>query len=72
MVKIRLARAGKKNDPIYKIVVIDSQKRNTGRAVQIIGHWHPAKQEKKIDKKALQKWLSLGAIPSPAVKELIK
>lgn len=71
MVKIRLARAGKKNDPVYRIVAIDSTKKNTGRALAVLGHWHPAKDEKKIDQKLLAEWVKKGAQLTEAVRKLI-
>jgi small subunit ribosomal protein S16 len=71
MVKIRLVRGGVKNDPFYRIVAIDERKKSKGRALDKIGHWHPAKNEKSIDKKKLSKWLQKGAQMTKAVRQLI-
>lgn len=72
MIKIRLAKGGKKNDPFYRIVVIEAKRKNTGKPLEVVGHWHPRKNEKKIDKDKIQNWVSKGAKISSAVKELIK
>lgn len=72
MVTIRLARLGKRNDPFYRIVAIDSKKKGTGQPAEILGYWHPKKDDKKIDAKLVEKWVALGAIPSPAVKKLLE
>jgi small subunit ribosomal protein S16 len=72
MVKIRLARAGKKNDPVYRIVAIDERKKLNGKAISILGHWHPAKNEKTIDKKGIAEWLAKGAKLTPGVAKLLK
>ena len=71
MVTIRLARLGKKNDPFYRIVAIEKRHKATGKVLEVIGHWHPKKDVKKIDKKKYNKWILLGAKPSQAVIKLI-
>jgi small subunit ribosomal protein S16 len=45
MVKIRLAKLGKRNDHFYRIVAIESQNKNQGEALEILGFYHP--REKK-------------------------
>lgn len=72
MVKIRLARHGKKNDPFYRVVAIDSQNKRGGEALAIVGYWHPKKKVVKLDKKAVNEWVSKGAQVSQAVKDLMK
>jgi len=71
MVTIRLARRGKKNDPFYRIVAIDSRKKNTGEALEVVGYWHPREDKKKIDKKAIEAWVAKGAQVSAAVQKLM-
>ncbi len=70
MVIIRLARAGKKNDPFYRIVAIDSQKKRSGKALDILGFWNPRENVSKLDKAMLAEWVKKGAQVSPAVKKL--
>ena len=41
MVKIRLKRFGKKRQPSYRIVVMDSRSSRDGRALDEIGFYHP-------------------------------
>jgi small subunit ribosomal protein S16 len=71
MVKVRLARHGKKNNPFYRIVAIDSTKKREGEALAILGFWHPQKGVIKIDKKAVLEWEKKGAEVSSAVKKLL-
>ena len=71
MIRIRLARGGSKNDPFYRIVAIDARRKREGKALDILGFWHPAKDVKKVDKKKLQLWLKKGAQVSKAVKKLL-
>lgn len=73
-VRIRLARAGRKKDPSYRVVVADSRKARDGRFIEIIGHYQPVQAEAGIDvdgDKAL-KWLMNGAIPSETVRSIFR
>jgi small subunit ribosomal protein S16 len=72
MVKIRLARYGKTNDPFYRIVAVDERKKRSGKSLEIIGFWNPRENSKKIDKKKLEKWIKNGAQISQAVKKLLE
>jgi len=71
MVKIRLARAGKKNDPAFRVVAIESQHKNQGQALEVLGFWHPREQKVEIDKKAVAAWVAKGAQVSDRVKTLL-
>jgi small subunit ribosomal protein S16 len=71
MIRIRLTRKGKKNDPFYRIVAIESDKKREGEPLEVLGYWHPASKDKKIDKKAIDKWVKKGAQVSSAVKKLM-
>jgi small subunit ribosomal protein S16 len=71
-VKLRLTRMGKKKQPFYRIVAIDSRARRDGKYIEKIGHYnpivHPA--EIVIDEEKVFQWLKNGAIPSDTVKSL--
>ena len=41
MLKIRLARVGKKKQPTYRVVVADARAPRDGKYVEIIGHYNP-------------------------------
>ncbi len=72
MVKIRLARLGKKNDPFYRVVATDSQNKQGGKFIKIVGYYHPREKVKKIDKKEIIRLVSNGAVLSQAVKSLLQ
>jgi small subunit ribosomal protein S16 len=75
MVVIRLARAGKKGEPVYKITVADKAAKLTGRFIEKIGTYKPGKGQQgllKIDTDRLDHWTKLGAQPSERVEKLIK
>lgn len=71
MVKIRLTKLGKRNDHFYRVIAIDESRKNGGQALEILGFWYPKKNDVKVDKDAIQKWVSKGAQVSPAVAKLI-
>ncbi len=59
MVVIRLARAGKKNQPFYRIVVADRDHPRDGRFTEKIGTFNPLTNEKplSLSKDRYQFWL---------------
>ncbi len=71
MVKIRLARFGKRNDPFYRIVAIDERSKLTGKHLEIVGFWHPKSKLKKVEEKKIEAWVKKGAQVSPSVQKLM-
>ena len=74
MVKIRLTRMGKKKQPFYRVVVVDSRDRRDGAPIEEIGYYNPMREpaEIKIDAEKAQKWIANGAQPTDTVKVLLK
>jgi len=73
-VKIKLTRLGKIRNPQYRIAVADSRTRRDGRAIEIIGRYHPKHEPSliEIDSERAQYWLSVGAQPTEPVLKLLK
>jgi small subunit ribosomal protein S16 len=73
-VKIKLSRLGKIRNPQYRIAVADSRTRRDGRAIEIIGRYHPKQDPSliEIDSERAQYWLSVGAQPTEPVLKLLK
>jgi len=73
MLKIRLSRRGKKNQPSYRIVVMPARSKRDGKYLELVGFYNPLTKPAtiKIDKKIYQKWLEKGAQPSQRVKKLV-
>lgn len=72
MVKIRLARIGRKALPTYRIVVSDSRKTPRSACLADLGHFDPKTEEFNINEEEALKWLKNGAVPSDSVKTLFK
>ena len=73
-VHIRLARAGAKKRPFYRVVVADHHRSRGGRFLENIGTYDPAQDPGtfKVDGERLAYWRSKGALPSATVDRLIK
>ncbi|MEU0494289.1 30S ribosomal protein S16 [Mycobacterium sp. NPDC006124] len=73
-VKIKLARFGKIRNPQYRISVADARNRRDGRAIEVIGKYHPKEDPSliEIDSERAQYWLSVGAQPTEPVLALLK
>ena len=72
MLVMRLQRVGKRNQPAFKIVVVE--KRSPPRGGQIIdeiGFYNPLTKELILRKEKIQSWLSKGVKPSETVHNLL-
>ncbi|KHO21440.1 30S ribosomal protein S16 [Mycolicibacterium setense] len=73
-VKIKLTRLGKIRNPQYRIAVADARTRREGRAIEVIGRYHPKEEPSliEIDSERAQYWLGVGAQPTEPVLALLK
>jgi len=74
MVIIRLARAGAKKRPFYRIVAIDSRKPRQGRPLEFLGTYDPCKNPEsvRIEADKIKAWVGKGAQLSPTVASLVR
>ncbi len=74
-VKIKLKRLGTKHKPYFRVVIASERSSgSTGTVVEVIGTYNPKSNPKliDIDKAKAESWLKKGAIPTDAVKRLLK
>ena len=73
MIRIRLARVGKKGRPSYRIVVADITAPRDGAYLEWIGNYDPMADPPAVTLKTERAahWLSMGAIPSDAVARIM-
>ena len=73
MIRIRLARVGKKGRPSYRIVVADINAPRDGSYLEWIGNYDPMHNPPAVTLKTERAahWLSMGAIPSDAVDRIM-
>lgn len=72
-VKIRLARAGAKKAPFYRVVAADSRAPRDGRFIEILGRYNPRTDPSTIelDVEKIDAWIAKGAQPSDTVARLL-
>lgn len=72
MVRIRLARAGRKKRPVFRMVVIDSKAPREGRAIEYIGTYDPVLKTGKVDVEKAKEWIKKGAQPTERALKILK
>ncbi len=72
-VKIRLKKAGRKKDPHYKVVAVDSRKKRDGRVLDYLGHYHPQDRFPNlvVDMERYEHFIKTGAQVTDTVRTLI-
>ncbi|MCS6914807.1 MAG: 30S ribosomal protein S16 [Myxococcales bacterium] len=73
-VRVRLARAGAKKNPFYRVVVADSRSPRDGRFIEHVGIYDPKRQpaEVRIKMDRVEHWLRVGAKPTDTVAQLLR
>lgn len=72
MLKIKLARIGKKGQPQYRIVVREDRTKQGGNYAADLGYYNPLTDPStfNIDLPAYQEWLKKGAQPTDTIRRL--
>jgi small subunit ribosomal protein S16 len=72
-VAIRLSRIGKKSEPYYRMVILDSRKKRDGACLENIGTINGLTGEFITFKpERFDAWVALGAQPSDTAKKLYR
>lgn len=74
--RIRLAKAGAKKRPFYRIVVADSASPRDGRFIERVGTYNPLlpkdhEERLKLKTERIKEWLAHGATPSQRVARFL-
>lgn len=71
---VRLSLVGKRNRPVYRIVVAETRSKRNGKSLEQIGIYDPnvSPPVLKIDKQALNDWVQKGAIISGGLYRLLE
>lgn len=74
--KIRLARAGAKKRPYYRIVVAEAVAPRDGRFIEKVGSYNPMVEKDNADRVKLVEdrikyWISVGALPTDRVAKFL-
>lgn len=73
MVRIRLTRMGKKKQPFYRIVVVDSRRRRDGKYIESLGFYNPKVEPAvmSVDVEKAAEWILKGAQPSETARSVL-
>lgn len=72
MLKIKLARFGRRHQPNYRIVVTERRDKRDGKYVAQVGMYNPLTKSLQIDEALYQEWMKKGAQPTDTVADLFK
>ncbi|MBI4121457.1 MAG: 30S ribosomal protein S16 [Candidatus Ryanbacteria bacterium] len=73
MLKIRLQRVGRKNDPSFRVVLIESHRApQSGAAKEILGNYNARQKKSVLKRERIAYWTSKGAQVSDTVKALLR
>ncbi len=72
MLKIRLQRIGRKNNPSFRVVVIEHTRGpKSGDFVERVGSYNPKTKDTQLNAERITHWLSVGAQASGRVHNML-
>ncbi len=71
MLAIKLARRGKRNQPFFKLIILEKSKDPFGNFLEDLGHWNPRLKQGDFKKERILYWISKGAKATPSVNNLL-
>ena len=74
MLKIRFVRIGRKHDPTYRLIVVDSRRApRSGACLENLGNYNPTQKTFNLKEESVREWISKGAqVSNTAYNLLIK
>lgn len=67
---------GRRHKPFFRLNAIESRNPRDGRIVEKLGHYDPIEKDPQkqlvLNKERIEYWLSVGAIPSETVAQMIE
>jgi small subunit ribosomal protein S16 len=71
MLKIRLQRVGKKNDPSFRVVLVEHTMRPRGEFIELLGSYNKVQKQKSFNSERILYWISKGAQLSATMNNLL-
>lgn len=72
MLKIRLQRTGRTNNPSYRVVVTEhTNGPKSGRATEILGSYNPKTKERVLNGERIKHWIKNGAQASGTMHNML-
>jgi small subunit ribosomal protein S16 len=74
-VKLKFKLLGRRHRPFYRLAAMDSRTRRDGPVLEELGTYEPTNKDAagqvKLNLERIQHWLSVGAQPTPTVRNLL-
>lgn len=71
MIKIRLKRRGRKGQPCYRIVAMESRTKRDGASIEELGFYNPITDETQLRFQNIKTRLDQGAKPTETVYNIL-
>lgn len=71
MLTIKLAKIGKKNKKLFRVVICEKTQDPYGKALEILGSYNPYNKELVIKADRVKYWISKGSSMTPSVNNLL-
>lgn len=71
MLAIKLSRKGKKNQPFFRIIILEKAKDPRGDFLEDLGFFNPLTKKVSLKVDRIKYWLSQGAQPTGSVHNLL-
>lgn len=75
-VKLRFRRLGRSNTDVYRLAAADTRNPRDGAVLEDLGWYAPASRDETkqlgLNLERVQYWLSVGAQPSPTVRQILR
>lgn len=75
MVRLRFQRLGRRNRPFYRLNAIEKRTRRNGKVLEQLGWYDPVatdpEKQLHLEGERIAHWLSVGAMPSETVADLL-
>ncbi len=75
-VKLRLKRFGRRHRSFYRLNAIDGRSPRDGRVIEELGWYDPeardAENRSSLNRERIEHWLSVGAVPTQTVSDLLR
>ncbi len=70
MVKLRLKKLGRKNQPSFRLVAVEARSKRDGEVIEELGFYNPRIKEEKFtfNTERVKYWLGVGAQPTETVR----
>lgn len=70
MIKLRLKKYGRKGQPCYRIVAMDSRVKRDGKSIEELGFYNPMTDETRLKFDRIKTRLDQGAQPTDTVRNI--